>query len=174
MICPDCGHDNLPGADVCEDCGQDLTSLDTPGARTELEARLTERPVSDLGPKEAIFVPADATVAQTIARMCERRIGAVLVGSPDDLVGIVSERDVLLRFGNRYGAVKELPITEFMTPDPATIEADAPIAFALNAMHEGDFRHLPVVRKGELVGMISIRDVVRFLAEQYPDLIPAG
>lgn len=174
MICPDCNHDNLPGADECADCGQDLTSLDTPGGRTEFETHLTQRPVSDLGPKEPIFVPADATVSETIARMSERRIGAVLVGSVDDLRGIVSERDVLLRFADRYDAVKDSPISEFMTPDPAIVEADAPIAFALNQMHVGDFRHLPVVRDGTLIGMVSLRDVVRFLSDTYPDLIPAG
>ena len=174
MICPDCKHDNIPGADVCADCGQDLTALDTPGERTELEAHLTGRPVADLGPKDPIFVPADATVAEAVARMCERRIGAVLVGAPDDLRGILSERDVLLRFGDRYDAVKDAPVAEFMTPAPQTIDAEAPVAFALNQMHAGDFRHLPVLRDGNLVGMISLRDVVRLLSETYPDLIPAG
>lgn len=174
MICPDCNHDNLPGADVCADCGQDLTALDTPGGRTELESQLTQRPVADLSPKAPICVPPEATVAEAIARMSERRIGAVLVGSPDDLRGILSERDVLLRFGNRYEAVRDFPVTEFMTPNPETIDAEAPIAFALHKMHAGDFRHLPVERDGNLVGMVSLRDVVRLLAETFPDLIPSA
>jgi CBS domain-containing protein len=96
----------------------------------------------------------------------------VLVGTPDDLLGIFSERDLLLRVADRYEMVRDQPVSEFMTRDPETVAADAPITFALNRMEVGDFRHVPVTRAGRLCGVISTRDVVEFLAQRYPDLIP--
>jgi len=87
-------------------------------------------------------------------------------------VGIFSERDVLLRIAHRFNQVATRPIAEFMTTDPVTLEADAPIAFALNKMSSGDYRHVPVTRGGHVVGVLSLRDVLRFLSEWYPDLIP--
>ncbi len=174
MICPDCKHDNIPGADACENCGQDLTALDTPGSRTELEASLTEISVEKLSPKTPVLVPARATVSDALTVMRDRRIGAVLIGTSDEIVGIFSERDVLLRIADRYQEVKSSPITEFMTANPETLELDAPIAFALNKMEVGDFRHLPITRDGLLVGVISLRDVLAFLSAEYPDLIPAA
>ena len=60
-----------------------------------------------------------------------------------------------------------------MTTEPETLEADAPIAFALNKMSSGDYRHVPVMRDGHVEGVVSLRDVLRFLSEWYPDLIPA-
>ena len=67
----------------------------------------------------------------------------MLVGEPDDLQGIFSERDALLRIAHRYDATSSRPIADFMTLDPETLDADAPIAFALNRMSSGDYRHIP-------------------------------
>ena len=61
-----------------------------------------------------------------------------------------------------------------MTSDPETLEADVPIAFAVNKMYSGDYRHVPITRGGRVEGVISLRDVLRFLGEWYPDLIPSG
>jgi CBS domain-containing protein len=162
----------VAGADQCEACGESLTPYDTPGRRDELEGALVELSVDSLEPVAAIQVAPESSLEQVVARLCERPIGAVLVGTPDKLQGIFSERDLLLRVAHRYPAVKHRPVAEFMTPDPETVEADAPIAFALNKMEVGDFRHVPVTRDGRLCGVISTRDVVEFLARRYPDLIP--
>ena len=173
MKCPDCGHNNISGVDACADCGQDLTSLDTPGARTDFETSLTQSPVSTLAPLEPIFIGAQASVREAIDCLRQRRVGAVLVGSPDALLGIFTERDVLLRIAHCYEDTMDTHVSEFMTADIQTVEFDAPIAFALHLMSVGDFRHLPVTRADRVVGVISLRDVVSFLSETYPDLIPA-
>ena len=173
MQCPDCGHDNIAGDALCANCGQDLTALDTPGARNELETSLTEAPVAQLDPKAPIFVPADATLAQAIATLERESIGAVLVGDAGSLAGIFSERDVLLRVAGRGIDLETSMVVDFMTTPVETIAAEAPIAFALNRMSLGDFRHLPVTRDERLVGVISLRDVLAFLSRTYPELIPS-
>jgi CBS domain-containing protein len=174
VICPYCEHDNIPGADSCAECGQDLSSLDHPAAETPLEETIREASLERLHPTRPVMVAPDATVAEAIATLGEKRIGCVLVGEPDNLVGIFSERDALLRTAHRFGEVASQPISDLMTPNPVTLDIDAPIAFALNHMASGDYRHLPVTRDGSVVGVVSLRDVLRFLSEWYPDLIPAG
>jgi CBS domain-containing protein len=171
MLCPLCRFDNVPGNDDCEGCGESLTAFDTPGRRDELEAILVETPVDCLEPVAPIQVAPATSIEQVVERMRERRVGAVLVGTPANLVGIFSERDLLLRIAHRYEAVKQRPVSDFMTPSPETVDAVAPLAFALNKMEVGDFRHVPVTRAGRLCGVISTRDVVDFLAQRYPDLI---
>ena len=173
MICPYCQHDNNPGTDNCESCGQDLTGFDKPVGQSPLEVTIMEASIERLHPKPPVIVPSDTTIAEVITTLCERHIGCVLVGEPDDLQGIFSERDALLRIGHRYDDVSSRPIADFMTPEPETLEADAPIAFALNKMSSGDYRHIPITRDGRVEGMISLRDVLRFLSEWYPDLIPS-
>jgi CBS domain-containing protein len=174
MICPDCQHDNIPGVDDCASCGQDLTGFDEPVGNSPLEATIMESSIERLHPRPPVIVPPDPTVAEAITTLCDRHIGCLLVGEPDNLRGIFSERDALLRIAHRFDAVSSQPIADFMTSDPETLEVDVPIAFALNRMSSGDYRHIPVTRDGRVEGVISIRDVLRFLSEWYPDLIPSS
>lgn len=174
MICPDCQHENFAGADACANCGQDLTGFDEPAGASPLEEAIMQASLDRLHPKHPVIVPPETTVADAIETLRERGIGCVLVGGPDELLGIFSERDALLRVGERYGQVASRAISEFMTSDPETLEADVPIAFALNKMFAGDYRHVPVTREGRVEGVVSLRDVLRFLGEWYPDLIPAS
>ena len=173
MICPYCSHDNIQGVDVCEDCGQDLTHYDRPRGRSPIEHTMMRESLERLEPKTPVMVPPSTTVAQAIAILCEKRIGCVLVGEDGVASGIFSERDVLLRVVDRYDEVANEPVSAYMTPRPSRLDVEAPIAYAVNRMSLGDFRHLPVTRDGKLVGIVSMRDILRFLGEWYPDLIPA-
>lgn len=173
MICPYCGYENIDGVDTCANCTQDLSALDEPSGETPIEDTMIHRPLSRLGPKEAVMVAPETTIKQTIDTLCERNIGCVLVGTPDSIDGIFSERDVLLKLAHRMDRVASTPVSEFMTRDPEMLEGDAPIAFALNRMSLGDFRHLPVTNRGKLEGIISLRDFLAFLGEWYPDLVSA-
>ena len=174
MICPDCQHENLPGVDNCENCGQDLTSFDHPVGDSPFERTIMEAPLERLHPKPPVIVPPQTTIAETISMLREQHIGCVLVGEPDELLGIFSERDALLKIAHRYDQVASQAVAEFMTTEPETLEVDAPIAFALNKMSSGDYRHVPVTRDGRVEGIVSLRDVLQFLSESYPDLIPTG
>ncbi|HYH64638.1 MAG TPA: CBS domain-containing protein, partial [Urbifossiella sp.] len=118
-------------------------------------------PVSILSPAAPVTVAADATLADAIRLMIDRRVGAVLVvGAAGELVGILTERDFLTRVAGRPGFEK-LPVGDHMTHDPETVTPADTLAFALGRMDAGGYRHLPVVAGGKPVGMVSIRDVLR-------------
>lgn len=175
MICPLCQHQNMAGADTCENCHHDLTVFDEPAstAGSPEEARILTESLASMNPRPAVLVAPETTIADAVAELCRQNIGCVLVGTTDNVVGIFSERDVLLRIAHQFDRVASKPVSEFMTPNPEMLDADTPIAFALNRMSVGDFRHVPVVRDGHLIGIISVRDLLRTLHEWYPDLITA-
>ena len=174
MICPYCGHKNIAGVDCCDNCTQDLTALDEPVGQSLMETTIMTTPLAKLNPREPVIVAPQTPVSEAVAELCRQGVGCVLVGREDEVLGIFSERDVLMRIAHRYDEVASDPVSEHMTPDPVQLEIGTPIAYALNRMHVGDFRHLPVTKEGRLVGVISLRDVLGFLGDWYPDLIPAA
>lgn len=174
MICPYCKFENIAGADTCESCHQDLTSLEDLGPKSEMEQSILETSVAHLGPKIPVIVTPETNVGDVITILQENHIGCVLVGSAGRIEGIFSERDALNKVAGRFKEVAPQPISRFMTPDPASLDANTPIAFALNEMSVGHFRHLPVTYQGKLEGIISIRDMLQFLSSKFPDLIPAS
>jgi len=95
----------------------------------------------------------------TAGRMVERRVGAIVVLEDDRLAGILTERDVLRAVGAGYDP--DALVSQWMTPRPETVEPSATTDDALVLMYHGGFRHLPVVEGDRLVGIISIRDVLR-------------
>ena len=164
MICPHCGNDNLPGSEDCSNCGMDLTQLDRPVAQNRIERSLMEDPVSVLQPHKPITVPLTATVRETIQVMLSHDIGALLVvDASGRLRGIFSERDLLTRVAGIYEDYAELPILNLMTPDPETVTLKDTLAFALHKMDVGGYRHLPILKDGLPVGVISVRDMLRHI-----------
>src|SRR4051812_42338116 len=73
MICPNCGHDNVPGEEACERCSQDLTHLDQPSAHDRFEHMLQRDDVQSLKPTQPVVVRADAPVRVALALMAERK-----------------------------------------------------------------------------------------------------
>ena len=117
MICPHCGHDNLPGSEDCANCGMDLTHIDRPMAQNRIERSLMEDPVSVLQPKKPVTVRPTATVRETIQVMLDHDIGALLVvDASGKLQGIFSERDLLTRVAGICEDYADLPIQDLMTP----------------------------------------------------------
>lgn len=100
----------------------------------------------------------DTTVREAARRMAERGVGAAPVMAGDALVGIFTERDVLVRVVAADGDPDRTRVAAVMTPEPRTIAADATPLEALRQMHEGDFRHVLVVDGRRLIGIVSMRD----------------
>lgn len=83
------------------------------------------------------------------------------------LVGILTERDILKKVIGQLDL--DSPVGEIMTPNPETVGMDDGIAYALNKMHIGGYRHIPVLdRQDRPVGVVSMRDVVKFIVSQFP------
>jgi CBS domain-containing protein len=107
----------------------------------------------------------DQTAAEAIRTMLDAGVGSVLVVDGPELVGIFTERDVLrlAGVGASFGTVL---LRDVMTPSPLSVSSDVSILDAAQMMGERNLRHLPVVEGGNLVGVVSIRDVLGFLAER--------
>ena len=83
------------------------------------------------------------------------------------LVGVFSERDVLIRLNTRAPELADRPVSEFMTRGPQSLKEDARLVFAVHQMDLGGYRHLPILNcEGELQGVISVRDLLRYLTEK--------
>jgi len=98
--------------------------------------------------------------------MKTRRIGAILVLEGARLAGIFTERDALFRVIAENRDPGKTKLGDVMTRNPRTIAPDRPFGHALHLMHEGEFRHVPVVVNGRLAGIVSIGDVVKTRMEE--------
>lgn len=126
-------------------------------------------PVSELPPREPVRVPPEARLRDVIDTLKARRQGAAFVVDGDALVGVFSERDLMTRIDHSILAWLDTPVSAVMTRQPLTVIGDdAPLAEALRLMVDGRMRHLPVVRDGALVGVVSVRDVLAHLARRFP------
>src|SRR5947209_3392291 len=133
MICPTCNFDNLPGSEQCSNCLNDLTALDQPVAHDRVERSLMHDPVLVLRPRPAVTLPPTATVGQAIRTMLEHNIGAVPVVDADGrLLGIFSERDLLLRVAGLVHDYAGRPVREFMTAEPETVRESDTLDFVLH------------------------------------------
>jgi CBS domain-containing protein len=172
FTCPDCEHTIRGSNDTCPECRVNLNEVAWPIARDDMfDVSLITETLSSLHPRPPIIVPPDITVADAVRQLCDRQVGCVLIGEHDSIVGIFSERDAMLRVADRYDTASSAPLAEFMTPLPEMMDIDTPIALALNLMATREFRHIPVTRNGRLIGMVSVRDLLDFLEERYPNLL---
>jgi CBS domain-containing protein len=112
--------------------------------------------------------PGEA-ITEVSQRMVERNLGAVLVFDGERLAGILTERDLMRAVAR--GLPGDAVVAEYMTKDPETIEPDDTTQHAAVLMIHGGFRHLPVVEHDDVVGILSIRDLVRVALE---DSAPRG
>src|SRR5579871_650452 len=164
MICPRCGFDNLPGENECRRCLCDLTALDRPAPQDPVESSLMQDTVGKLQPGAPVTVPLGTSIAQTVQVLLDKEVGAVLIVDKDGmLVGIFSERDLLVKVAGAGKDLSALPVEQFMTPKPQTVGPDATLAFALHKMDVGGYRHLPVVRDGRPIAILSVRDLIRHM-----------
>jgi CBS domain-containing protein len=118
---------------------------------------------------ELLTVEPAMPVTEVAKRMVAKDVGAVLVFDADELCGILTERDVLRAVAD--GLDDSTLVRDRMTPHPETLDADDSTEHAAVLMIHGGFRHLPVVEQGKVVGVLSIRDLMRVVLE---DSVPRG
>jgi CBS domain-containing protein len=165
-LCPYCGSQNIPGDDDCAQCGQPLDDAHLTPPTNEVERTLLRDRIHVLVPKAPITVAPAMPVGEVMRLMVQHRIGCVVVVDGDRPIGIFSERDALGKIGAAASQAAGRPVSDFMTPNPQSLVADAKIAFAVQRMDVGGYRHLPIVSdRGELIGIISARDILRHLTE---------
>lgn len=110
--------------------------------------------------RRILSVSPSTSVAEAATMMGERAAGSALVMEDAKLLGIFTERDIVRALGQHFDAAAH-PVSEWMTRDPVTAAPETPVQDALQTMLERGFRHLPVVDEGEVVGVVSLRDLSR-------------
>jgi len=122
---------------------------------------MPQRPVrSILGSQSPVTANGEMSVAQAARLMKERRVGAVLVMNEGRLAGIFTERDALFRVIAEGRDPAKTGLQDVMTANPRTITPDRPFGHALHMMHEGGFRHVPVVDENRPIGVVAARDAL--------------
>ena len=122
---------------------------------------MPQRPIKSVIAKQKIVTaPASTTVRDAARQMKQRNVSSVLVVHAGRLVGIFTERDAVSRVLAEGRDANATKLGDVMTRHPKTIDPDKPVGFALLMMYEGGFRHVPVVKDGHPVGMISARDAL--------------
>jgi CBS domain-containing protein len=114
--------------------------------------------VGDIMSTGLFSIEPTTTVAEAATVMGERRIGSALVMEDDMLLGIFTERDIVRALGEHFDAAGH-PVSDWMTPNPVTVEASTPVEDALRMMLDRNFRHLPVAEGGRVSGIVSMRDL---------------
>lgn len=169
MKCPCCGHENLPGADACEQCQTSLTQEDVRQKQTDIEYSLMQEQISSLQPDQPLTVERGTTLQQAIQIMRNKKIGCVVVtGDAGKLVGILTERDLLQKVAGQNLEYSQSMVEDFMSPTPECSKAEHPLAYALHRMIISDIRYLPLVDENDRPeGIISSRDVIAYINRRF-------
>jgi len=116
---------------------------------------------------DIVSIEPTADLSAAAKLLSAHRIGAVLIrGSDGHLAGILSERDIVRALSEHGVAALKLPVGQVMTREVATCGEDDSIANIMERMTQGKFRHMPVLTKGKLAGLVSIGDVVKQRVEE--------
>jgi CBS domain-containing protein len=110
---------------------------------------------------EVVTVSPDATVSELISLLVRRNIGAVVVTRDDDVVGIVSERDVVHHIYGRGGDLLSTPVSEIMSTEVVSCAPEDEVDSLMRTMTDRRIRHVPVLVDGALAGIVSIGDMVK-------------
>jgi CBS domain-containing protein len=144
------------------------------GRARDVGRELLRTPISEVRRGAPVTAPPDAPVAKVVELMRKKRASAVLVverRKARRVVGIFTERDLVDRALPARNHARA-PVERFMTRDPETLRPRDPVAYAVNKMSVGRFRHVPLVDDaGRAVGIVSIRDVADLLVELCPEEI---
>lgn len=104
----------------------------------------------------------DIKVAAAVAVMCDSHVGALIITGPRGAIaGILTERDILRRFAEHGADLGQMRVSAIMTRKVETAGPDARVDDVLDIMTRKRFRHMPVVHDGELIGIVSIGDLVK-------------
>lgn len=138
------------------------------GSQRDDLRKAREQRVRNLQTGDYVAVSPYTTLAQAIEAMKSDEGGCVIVSDDGRVAGIFTERDVLAKVVGKNVNL-DSPISEWMQPAVETLSPEATIGEAVRLMNERSFRNIPLVRKGsELVGSISVFDIITYLAECYP------
>ncbi len=137
--------------------------------RKILDSTTLHKPLKYLRVKKPTSLAPDNSVAEAVELMRKKKIGCVLVTEQQKLKGIFTERDVLMKVAGKkeYSSLK---LADVMTLPVEAFQPDDSIAFVLNAMHVGGYRHVPVIdEENRPIAVISVKDIIAFILDHFAE-----
>lgn len=175
LRCPGCGFENIEGSDRCEQCLHTLMQRDLPRPREGevLQNVLMTAPVGELLTGKDLLVASPTDSIEKIVKIFEqKKKDCVLIYKSRKIVGLISQRDLLLRVAGKYKDLSKVTAAMVMTRNPQCVRTDAPIAYIVNQMALGGCRHVPVLAAdGSPISIININDVLRYLSRRKKEAV---
>ena len=132
----------------------------------DLESVLVNETISDAMSHAPLVLDPDTSLADVIKALQEAGHGCALLVRDDRLVGIFTERDVLMRIAGHPIDLAKTKVSAYMTKDPVSLPANSSVAYALNKMVVEGFRHVPLVDdSGRPTGVVSMRELIQFMSD---------
>jgi CBS domain-containing protein len=141
----------------------DLSEFDVPVPTGGLQKHLMEDKAGHIPFDRLVLVNPDDSVAHAVSRIKTIGIGQAVVVDNGKLVGILTERDLLNKIAGREVDLENLPVSEVMTANPEYVGERDPIRIVVNKMAVGGYRHVPIVKDGRPVGIISAKAVANYI-----------
>jgi len=125
-------------------------------------------PISKIGLTKPPIVEVGTSLSNALKLLQKEQKNCLLIVRDESLVGILTERDILLKVTGKGYDLAIVTVDEFMTNDPEYLNPEDPLAYALNKMHVGGFRHVPILNDlGAPIGLISISDIISTIADYF-------
>lgn len=135
-----------------------------------LDSDTFKKPVKNIKARKPVVLEIGKTGKDAVELMQQKKVSCVLVVRQGKLAGILTGRDILMKLIGSGKDFDRVRVEEIMTPDPEAFEPDDSIAFVLNAMAVGGYRHVPIVDPdNKPIAVISMRDIVNFIVEHFPE-----
>lgn len=132
------------------------------------EAVKIQDPISSLGLEKPLVVEAGTNMKNALNLLQQKKQNCLLIINNESLSGILTERDILLKVTGKGFDLDLVTVDEFMTENPEVLSPEDPLAYALNKMHIGGFRHVPIVNDlMHPVGLISINNIISTIADYF-------
>ncbi len=115
---------------------------------------------------DVLKIEADATVYDALVKIVERNVGSILVTDGDQVVGIMTERDYLRKIAVQGRTSRDTKVSEIMSSPLVYVTPETPVEEAMAIMTDRRIRHLPVVENDDVVGLVSIGDLVKYQSQE--------
>ena len=152
-----------------DDESQWLSSLEAVDDDLDLSSAVSiNDPISKFGLEPPLVVEVGTSLKNALVLLQKEEKNCLLVLEDEKLVGILTERDILLKVTGKGYDLSIVTVDEFMTGSPEYLSKEDPLAYALNKMHVGGFRHVPIIDDSRKpVGLISISDIISTIADYF-------
>ncbi len=158
--------------EVGEYVEESITILEAGEQSRVFDENMLRNPLSLLELSAPVVVEPHTSVLEAVKRMEDAKVGCVLVAGTGKLKGIFTERDVLLRIIAKGQDAVKVPVRQVMTANPESLRESDSIAYALNLMSIGGYRHIPLIDNSAApIGAVSMRDIVNYLVRFFPQSI---